>query len=330
MSFEQAVVNLEQTNAKLQEEVVRFRDAAMGLNNIYPTITEGRQNTDDGKYFSVPGNGAYMRLYRRQGATAELIAEFPDRDELNSLISQLGPLLGRGVVGGSGDLMAQGFAGLGGSGETLNDFLNPERKSHFYAGSGGGATGSVGDQAYWPGIVAYRSSSDRISMLSLTGSGLVQRNATGAAWESPRFVYDNKNSNGIVSHDGTENTGSLFETGSGDDGRYRMWADGSMEFISNILTLTQVTSSALSINLVFPKAFSGLSPVALSLTQHTSSSSYIGNVTLNSIGGVFRDNTSFPTTQTSVGVFRVHGAPGWTSGDEMRNVIIKASGRWRA
>ena len=329
MSFEQAVVNLEQTNAKLQEEVVRFRDAAMGLNNIYPTITEGRQNTDDGKYFSVPGSGAYMRLYRRQGTSAELIAEFADRNEINGILDQLGPLIGRGVVGGSGDLMAQGFSGLGGSGDTLNDFMNPERKSYFYAGSGSGAINSVGDQAYWPGMVAYRSSSDRISILSLTGSGLVQRNATAQSWESPRFVYDNKNLLGTVAHNGSENTGAVIESGSGDEGRYTMWADGTMEFISNLLTLTHVTSSALSVNLVFPKAFSGLSPVALSLTQHTSSSSYIGNVTLNSIGGVFRDNTSFPTTSTIVGVFRVHGAPAWSTGDEMRNVIIKATGRWR-
>lgn len=79
MSLEQAVVQLEQTNAALQEEVVRFRDAAMGLNNIHPTITAGRQNTADGKYFSVPGNGAYMRLYRRSGSSSSLIAEFPDR-----------------------------------------------------------------------------------------------------------------------------------------------------------------------------------------------------------------------------------------------------------
>ncbi|MGO1717855.1 MAG: hypothetical protein ACTHZY_11320 [Halomonas sp.] len=79
MSLEQAVVQLEQTNAALQEEVVRFRDATMGLSAVYSTTTEGRQNTADGKYFSVPGNGAYMRLYRRNGSSSSLIAEFPDR-----------------------------------------------------------------------------------------------------------------------------------------------------------------------------------------------------------------------------------------------------------
>ncbi|MDW0357718.1 hypothetical protein Q8G38_00140 [Halomonas venusta] len=85
MSLEQAVVQLEQTNAALQEEVVRFRDAAMGLNNIWPTITEGRQNTADGKYFSVPGNGAYMRLYRRNGSSSSLIADFPDRNAVEQI-----------------------------------------------------------------------------------------------------------------------------------------------------------------------------------------------------------------------------------------------------
>ncbi|MCC4289476.1 phage tail fiber protein [Vreelandella aquamarina] len=115
MSAEQDLANANVQIANLISEVTRFRDAAMGINNIWPTITEGRKNTADGKYFSVPGSGAYMRLYRLQGTSAELIAEFPDRAELNSVIDQLGPLLGRGVVGGSGDLMAMGAFGLGSS-----------------------------------------------------------------------------------------------------------------------------------------------------------------------------------------------------------------------
>lgn len=88
MSLEQAVVQLEQTNAALQEEVVRFRDAAMGLNAVYSTTTEGRQNTADGKYFSVPGGGAYMRLYRRTGSSASLIAEYPSRESMVAAINE--------------------------------------------------------------------------------------------------------------------------------------------------------------------------------------------------------------------------------------------------
>ncbi len=88
MSLEQAVVQLEQTNAALQEEVVRFRDSAMGFFNIYPTITAGRQAVSDGAYFSVPGNGAYMRLYRRQGSSASLIAEYPSRESMVEAINE--------------------------------------------------------------------------------------------------------------------------------------------------------------------------------------------------------------------------------------------------
>ena len=87
MSLEQAVVQLEQTNAALQEEVVRFRDSAMGFFNIYPTITAGRQAVSDGAYFSVPGNGAYMRLYRRQGSSASLIAEYPDAASVQQAVT---------------------------------------------------------------------------------------------------------------------------------------------------------------------------------------------------------------------------------------------------
>ena len=151
MSFEQAVVNLEQTNAKLQEEVVRFRDASMGLNAIYSTIAEGRQAVADGKYFSVPGGGAYMRLYRRQGSSANLIAEFPDRAKLVDLISQLEPLLGRGVEGGSGNILAENAFGLGGSGFSITDWNNtPNVNCFLVAGSSssankppGGATSGI-------------------------------------------------------------------------------------------------------------------------------------------------------------------------------------------
>ena len=79
MSAEQDLANANVKISELVVEVQRFRDAVMGISSVYPTITEGRQNTADGKYFSVPGAGAYMRLYRRSGSSSSLIAEFPDR-----------------------------------------------------------------------------------------------------------------------------------------------------------------------------------------------------------------------------------------------------------
>jgi hypothetical protein len=79
MSAEVELANANKKIADLVVEIQRFRDAIMGLSSVYPTISEGRQNTADGKYFSVPGDGAYMRLYRRNGSSSSLIAEFPDR-----------------------------------------------------------------------------------------------------------------------------------------------------------------------------------------------------------------------------------------------------------
>lgn len=86
MSFEQAVNNLESTNADLVKEVVRVRDAAMGLNNMYPDVATGRQSVADGKYFTVPGDEVYQRLYRRNGSEAELIATYPSKEEADRVI----------------------------------------------------------------------------------------------------------------------------------------------------------------------------------------------------------------------------------------------------
>jgi len=88
MSFEQAVNNLEATNADLVKEVVRVRDAAMGLNNVYPDVTTGRQATDDGKYFAVPGTGTtYMTLYRVNGSSADEISRYPSQAAVDAVIS---------------------------------------------------------------------------------------------------------------------------------------------------------------------------------------------------------------------------------------------------
>lgn len=130
MSAEQDLANANVQIANLISEVTRFRDAAMGINNLWPTITEGRQNTADGKYFSVPGDGAYLKLYRRAGSSQTLIAEFPDRAQVQGIVDTFA---GRGVVGGSGDLMAAGAGGLLSlSGAAISD-LYGERENGFYS-----------------------------------------------------------------------------------------------------------------------------------------------------------------------------------------------------
>ncbi|MGY4876519.1 pyocin knob domain-containing protein [Vreelandella aquamarina] len=139
MSAEQLLAENNVKISNLIDEVTIFRDAAMGLNDIYPTVTEGRQAVADGKYFSVPGDGAYMRLYRRQGSSASLISEFPSRDELNSVIDQLGPLFGREVVGGAGGLMAEGAFGLGNDGVSITDWNDTPSANCFLSGTSSSA-----------------------------------------------------------------------------------------------------------------------------------------------------------------------------------------------
>ncbi len=148
MSAEQDLATANVQIANLISEVTRFRDAAMGINNIWPTTTEGRNNTADGKYFSVPGSGAYLKLYRRAGSSQTLIAEFPDRSQVQSLVDVLG---GRGVVGGSGNLLAENAFGLGGSGFSITDWNDtPNVNCFLIAGSSsaankppGGATSGI-------------------------------------------------------------------------------------------------------------------------------------------------------------------------------------------
>lgn len=256
MSFEQAVVQLEQTNSKLQEEVVRFRDAAMGLNAIYSTITEGRQNTADGGYFSVPGGGTYMRLYRRQGSSAELIAEFPDRAELNSVLDQLGPLLGRGV--------SAGLNNLGTAGVDLVRLADAPFASRAYYGnyhSGQSANQNI-DQAL-PGECALYSTANMGVFPENSGSFIwveTQRLYNGNALVQKAVNYANTASSGWATNvrswkrlcsnsltpEGERNWGqwvedissqnivgnveraSVIESGSNDDGSYVKLTDGTM------------------------------------------------------------------------------------------------------
>ncbi|WP_186299135.1 hypothetical protein [Halomonas sp. C22] len=234
MSFEQAVVQLEQTNAALQEEVVRFRDAAMGLNAIYPTITEGRQAVSDGKYFSVPGNGAYMRLYRRQGSSAELIAEFPDRAQVQSLVDTLG---GRGVVGGSGDLMAQGYQGLGSSDAISVPTLKANFTSGFnrISGSTEDAPPGIASNFWGLGLLGSSFQGRQHSLINFFQGNSqppdvwfgARSGDPTANWSYAR-AYHNRNILGTVSQVDGVPTGAIIERGGNANGEYVKFADGTL------------------------------------------------------------------------------------------------------
>lgn len=267
MSAEQDLANANVQIANLISEVTRFRDAAMGLNAIYPTITEGRQTVADGKYFSVPGGGAYMRLYRRQGSSAELIAEFPDRAQVQSLVDTLG---GRGVVGGSGDLMAVGAYGLGsltGSSLEVSDF-NTWRANGIYSGTlsptnapPGAARApsfNVGSPTYGTEFVCGNGTDPKADNL-LFG----RRWRSGSPNSDWVKFFHSRNVLGPVSQSGGVPTGAIIERGSNANGEYFKYAGGMLIcetelFVSDWETASFGASS-------YPAAFSSPPSVAVSV-----------------------------------------------------------------
>ncbi|MBT2772920.1 hypothetical protein J7J47_11870 [Halomonas sp. ISL-60] len=226
MSFEQAVVNLEQTNAKLQEEVVRFRDAAMGLNNIYPTITEGRQNTDDGKYFSVPGSGAYMRLYRRQGTSAELIAEFPDRDTVLDIQQGVSAFTDRGIVGADGPFFS--LASEGTSPQVTDDIYQSRPSGTYYSLGALNSPAAVNGHLLWCKYSISGLYDKALFLPQNVANRLFILGQHNGAFQQPVEVYTTGNLLGPVSQSGGVPTGSVIERGSNSDGEYVKFADGTM------------------------------------------------------------------------------------------------------
>lgn len=237
MSAEQELANANVQISTLISEVTRWRDASAGLNSIYPTVTEGRQSVGDGKYFSVPGNGAYMRLYRRQGSSAELIAEFPDVATLNSMIDQLGPLLGRGVVGG-GDLLSRDVYGLGSFGREVgsSNYLSPD----IPLGAQANGFRSINHSSYPVGLPEELQQSWASVLLnkrnSSVGAGILQSITNDVIFfrvvdEEIDRVYRAMTSGNVLSPVGIADgipSGGLFEYGENASGRYLKIADGTL------------------------------------------------------------------------------------------------------
>ena len=231
MSYEQAVVNLQETNAELVKAVNRVRDAAMGMNRMYSSTSAGVAAVQDGEYFVVPGGGVYQRLYQRSGGSASLIAEYPDRAELNSVIDQLGPLLGRGVVGGAGDLLANGAYGLGRSGYTLTNFDALPDKNEFFQGQGGSATGDIPPNTnYYPGLDLARitGSITRPVRLMFSGYTCYVRTWDSNNVPSTAYMFNNRNILGTASQSDGIPTGAIIERGSNANGEYVKLADGTL------------------------------------------------------------------------------------------------------
>jgi|GEM_PF-2317546 hypothetical protein len=268
MSYEQAVVNLQETNAELVKAVNRVRDAAMGMNRMYSSTSAGVAAVQDGEYFVVPGGGVYQRLYQRSGGSASLIAEYPDKDQLGDVITQLGPLLGRGVVGGSGDLLAEGAYGIGSIGiETW-----PE-SSLDAANIGGGLYYVEGATEQPPsssprGVLLHRTAGSAGAQIHISDASPLELHARPCrfgTWREWQKIYHSRNILGTVSQSDGVPTGAIIERGSNANGEYVKFADGSLicrtqRNLGSIVAVGSGTTSSPyrtgSVTIDFPATFS--------------------------------------------------------------------------
>ncbi|WP_252109009.1 MULTISPECIES: hypothetical protein [unclassified Halomonas] len=161
----------------------------------------------------------------RQGIDPANIVHAPG----SGLANEAGEAYSRGVVGGSGDLMAGGAYGLGGSGILLENFNSPAEKSYFYAGAGLSSSNEPTPLApFWPGVVVHRASSNKSSILALSNDGMTLRTMEGLTVYPDQRMYSNRNILGTVSQSSGLPTGAIIERGSNSDGDYTKYADGTL------------------------------------------------------------------------------------------------------
>lgn len=308
MSAEQDLANANVQIANLISEVTRFRDAAMGLSAIYPTITQGRQTVADGEYFSVPGNGAYMRLYRRQGSTAELIAEFPDRAQVQSLVDTLG---GRGVTSGlenfssPGDLVRLGdavFAARSNFGAYYSvsstegnvDLALPGECALYSTSNGGVFPDNPGSSFFWVETQkTYGGESLRQTAVNYSSNSpstprqwvRICANSTNAngerQWGPWAEIFTSQNILGAVSQVAGVPTGGILEYGENANGVYIKLAGG---LLINLLEITgSQTSSSGRFAKDYPHRFGSTEGFRVAFGSEDQSSTFTRRYDVNSV-----------------------------------------------
>lgn len=167
-------------------------------------------------------------------AFIESLSEAPigDRAALQQTL-QVQNVAGRGVVGGSGGLMAQGAFGLGGQGTTPpNDDLLLDADNGIYrlTSSNTGVDSASGDI-----LIRGKFGSNNNNRLLLLGAGplispvlrLRVQSAFGG-WGDTATFFHNQNILGTVSQLDGVPTGAIIERGENANGQYVKFADGSV------------------------------------------------------------------------------------------------------
>ncbi|MDE4193534.1 hypothetical protein [Phaeobacter gallaeciensis] len=179
----------------------------------------------------------------------------------------------------SGAVLKVGAFGLGGLGDVIDDFSTAPQFSEFIAGGGAGVIDGPPDGgSYRPGLVAFRSASDRSSILMFTASGIAVRSYLAGAPDSDWIsLFSTENLVGTVSQSGGAPTGAVIERGSNANGEYVRFADGTQmcwQDDADDLDATNASGSlyrsSVSGNWTFPAAFLGGSSISVSAQPDSS------------------------------------------------------------
>lgn len=294
------------------------------LNDDVAFVNLARQELNADNIVHSPGSGlpneAGNAYARDTGTGSEQIP----------LNSNLGVAAYRGVVGGGSgsSVMAQGFAGLGGTGEPVTDWNVTPNYNCFISGASGSLNKPPGGS-----VNGYQLSSSNGNFKKQFGSGIngpstysrVYDNGVWTGWFSE---YNQKNIIGSVSQSEGVPTGAIIERGSNSDGSWVKFADGSIEACITGVSFTYLSEVILGASPNLPSAFSGAHPVFVDVYLSSAGGDYTG-VSLTDIGGAVYNTGHTPTTALpTISLKKSTGAANFSTGDSVSGAILKITGRW--
>jgi hypothetical protein len=325
MSFEQAVTDLEATNAALVQEVVRVRDAAMGLSRIYPSTAEGLAAVADGQYFAVPGSGdTYMTLYRRNGSSATEISKYPSQAAVDEIMNLLGTAAYANLTTHATDTATGRVLRVGDYGEGTalvidqHDVQTALPNGNYYLTNPTNRPPGVSAGASLFAKYKRHSGTTVWSVdIAVVGTG---KKFTGV-FISPDFTWKNEFNNenilGTVSQSSGVPTGAIIERGSNANGEYVRYADGTQECWSPQIRLGYVNANSCDFTWTFPASF-----VSTSYGHSINGEGFAG-LAVSKRQGLFE----LASRTTTSAIARLSGTGSFTSGDYV-DAKARVIGRW--
>lgn len=217
-------------NATLEQLGRDINTTVESINEDVDLIDQYRQGIDPANIVHAPGSG---------------------------LPNAAGSAYSREVVGGSGELMVRGFAGLGRLAPIMASIAQHDslRDCQFYAVNSQSNTAFMG---FGAGISIGRSETSSAQIhIPLPGSGessMQWRTRGQSGWGGIKKIYDTGNILGPVSSLNGAPSGGLFEKGSNDFGRYLKLPDRTLLLWANPPSMTTSSTVLMGIDMPYMPA----------------------------------------------------------------------------